>query len=203
MNQVILPYMETKRLILRPINLKDQADIFAYAKDPQVGPSAGWEPHKTIKDSVDFINYCIKKREYGQPGVFAIIFKENFKLVGTIEIHSFREIKGEIGFVLHPDYWNKGIATEASKAVIVYGFELLNLKRLQYCHFPDNIKSKRVCEKLEFTYEGVLRNKYHLYDGTVLDDVVYSITNQDYENNKLSWLKSFKKDLFIDYTTKK
>jgi RimJ/RimL family protein N-acetyltransferase len=199
MIKLILPYIETKRLILRAIKRSDAIEVFEYAKLPNVGPKAGWEPHKTIEETHEFINYSIKKTDFGQPGLFAIIHKDSSKLIGTIEIHSYKEYKGEIGFVLHPEFWNQGLVTEASKAVIVYGMEILNLRRLEYCHFDDNIPSKRVCEKLEFTFEGILRNKYLLYDGTVLDDITYSIISDDYFNNRISWTKSFKKDLFIDY----
>ena len=195
----MLPYIETKRLILRELKRSDARSIFEYGKLSNVGPNAGWEPHKDEKDTMEFINYSIKKRDYGQPGIFCIINKEDYKLIGTIEIHSYREFKGEIGFVLHPDYWNKGLITEAAKAVIIYGMEILELKRLTYCHFPGNIASKRVCEKLGFTFEGILRNKYLMYDGRVLDDVTYSITAEDYLTGKLPWVNEFKKDLFIDY----
>lgn len=195
----ILPYIETARLILRELKREDEKDLFEYAKLPNVGPEAGWKPHLKIEETRDFINYAIKKKEYSQPGVYSIIYKENMKMIGTIEIHSYKEQKGAIGFVLHPDYWNNGLITEAAKAVIIYGMEVLELKRLEYCHFPHNIASKRVCEKLGFTFEGVLRNKYLLYDGRVFDDVVYSITDLDYKNNKIPWVTRFKKDLFIDY----
>ncbi len=196
MIRVIQPIIQTKRLFLRPIKQYDADSIFEYAKEQNVGPLAGWEPHKTLKNTKDFIDYALRKKDYGQPGVYSIVLKETRKMIGTIEIHSYKEQKGAIGFVLNPKYWNNGYITEASKALIIYAFEVLNLKRLEYCHFPHNIASKRVCEKLEFVFEGILRNKYLLYDGTVLDDVVYSLTDQDYKD--LSWIKSFKEDIFID-----
>ncbi len=89
--------------------------------------------------------------------------------------------------------------TEAAKAVIIYGMEILQLERLTYCHFPHNEASKRVCDKLGFTYEGTLRRKFLLYDGRVLDDVTYSIIREDYYNDLIPWVKQFKKGLFIDY----
>ena len=196
MIRMIQPIIQTKRLILRPLHRNDSTSIFKYAKLETVGPLAGWEPHKTLKDTDDFINYALRKKEYGQPGVYSIILKETSKMIGTIEIHSYKDQKGAIGFVLNPEYWNKGYVTEASKACIIYALEILELKRLEYCHFPHNPASKRVCEKLGFIYEGTLRNKYLLYDGTILDDVVYSLTNTDYES--LDWVKSFKQDIFID-----
>lgn len=194
--KVVQPTIQTQRLILRPIHPHDAPSIFKYAQLQNVGPLAGWEPHVSIKNTEDFIQYALRKRDYGQPGVYSILLKDSFTMIGTIEIHSYKEQKGAIGFVLHPDYWNHGYITEAAKALIIFAFEVLDLRRLEYCHFPHNQASKRVCEKLGFHFEGVLRNKYLLYDGSVLDDVVYSLTNQDYL--ELNWIKSFKQDLFID-----
>ena len=194
-DMVILPVLETKRIKLRPIATSDAQSVFEYAISPLVGPSAGWKPHTDIEESVKFIAYCIKKREFGQPGNYAIILKEESKMIGTIEIHSYKEHKGEVGFVLNPAYWNKGIMTEAAKLLIIYAFEILELKRLSYNHFLDNDVSKRVCEKLEFTYEGILRKKYKHYTGEYIDEAVYSIIDDEYFHNKLSWLKPFKKEL--------
>lgn len=191
--------METNRLILREVKRSDARSIYEYSKDIRVGPNAGWEAHKNEEESLEYILYAMKKRDFGQPGVFAIIHKENYKLIGTIEIHTYKEYKAEIGFVLHPDYWKRGLITEAAKAVIIYGMEILELERLQYGHFKGNEASKRVCEKLEFTFEGILRNKYMMYDGRVMDDVTYSITSNDYLSGKISWVEKFKKVLFIDY----
>jgi RimJ/RimL family protein N-acetyltransferase len=197
-NYIILPIIQTKRLLLRPIKVTDKEAVFSYAKDPKVGPLAGWEPHQSIDDSLKFIEYAIRKREYGQPGVYAMVLKETNEMVGSIEIHSYQVTKAAIGFVLHPNYWNQGFVTEAAKALIIYAMEVLGLRRLEYCHFPHNHASKRVCEKLGFTYEGVLRNKYLMYDGSVLDDVVYSITSEDYTSGKIEWVQETKKHVLID-----
>lgn len=191
----LLPILETKRLILRPIQKEDAHSVFVYATNPDVGPNAGWKPHTKIEEAKSFIDYCIKKREFGQPGTYAIVHKETKKMIGTIEVHSYKEHKGEIGFVLHPDYWNKGLMTEAGKMLVVYAFEILQLERLAYCHFIGNNRSKRVCEKLEFTYEGTLRKKFRLYTGEAIDEAVYSIIDEDYFQNRLTWLKPFKKEL--------
>lgn len=192
---VLLPILETKRLILRPIERNDAPSVFEYAVHPDVGPNAGWKPHEDISEAIKFIEFCIKKREFGQPGNYAIILKSEDKMIGTIEVHSYKEHKGEIGFVLHPDYWNQGLMTEAAKMLIVYAFEILQLERLSYNHFLGNNRSKRVCEKLEFQFEGILRKKFRRYDGIALDEAVYSIIDTDYFSNKLTWLKTFKNEL--------
>ncbi len=198
LERLILPDITTKRLFLRELRRSDAHDLFEYAMSPKVGPSAGWKPHDTIDETYHFIEYAIKKKDYGQPGVFAIILQATGKMIGTIEIHSYRQYKGEIGFVLNPEYWNQGLMTEAAKAVVIYAMEILKLQRLAYCHFPENIASKRVCEKLGFTFEGVLRDKFLMYDGSLKDDVTYSILLSEYKNGKIEWVNAFKNDVFID-----
>ncbi|MCK5388511.1 MAG: GNAT family N-acetyltransferase [Candidatus Izimaplasma sp.] len=198
MIKILLPVMETTRLTLRPLSLIDIDDVFEYAQSPLVGPNAGWRPHTSKLESEAFIKYSIKKREFGQPGIYAIVLRKNNKMIGTIEIHSYNQYKAEIGFVLNPDYWAQGIVVEAAKAVIVYGFEILRLKRLQYGYFLFNVRSKRVCEKLEFTKEGILRNKFQNYNGEIIDEVVASITHEDYHSNKIAWIVEFKKGLKVD-----
>ena len=199
MNKVLLPIIKTQRLVLRPLLATDDFAMFDYAKHLDVGPNAGWKPHERISETRDFINYAIKKRDYGQPGIYAITLKNSKIMIGTIEIHSYKEYKAEIGFVLNPQYWNQGYVTEASKAIIIYGFEVLNLKRLQYGYFLFNMRSKRVCQKLEFKEEGIFRNAFQNFDEEILDEVINSITNEDYFNSKLSWLTEFKKTLIVDY----
>lgn len=192
---LLFPTLETKRLILRPIKLTDQEAVFEYARHTKVGPNAGWKPHTDISESIKFIEYCIKKRDFGQPGNYAIVEKESQKMIGTIEVHSYKGHKGEIGFVLHPDFWNRGIMTEAAKMLIIYAFEILEIKRLSYNYFLNNMRSKRVCEKLGFKFEGILRNKFQLYDGTLIDEAVSSLIDTDYNELDLPWLKSFKEEL--------
>lgn len=196
--RILLPTLETKRLLLRPLKMTDGPSIYRYAKDERVGPSAGWKPHRNIEETMKFIQYSIKKRDYGQPGIYAIVLKKTETVVGTIEVHSFHEHKGEIGFVLSPDYWNQGIITEAAKAVIIYAFEVLKLDRLQYGYFLFNNASKRVCEKLGFQFEGILRKKFKLWNGDVIDEAISSITRDDYENKKIPWIQGFN----VDYTIK-
>lgn len=196
--KVLLPILETERLTLRPLSLRDIDDVFEYAKSPLVGPNAGWKPHVSKKETEAFITYSIKKRDFGQPGIYAIEYFSSKKMIGTIEIHSYNQYKAEIGFVLNPDYWGQGIIVEAAKAIIIYGFEILHLKRLQYGYFFFNLRSKRVCEKLGFTEEGILRNKFQNYDGKIFDEVIASITSEDYESNKIKWIEEFKKGLKVD-----
>lgn len=185
-----LPLIETPRLILREIDYSDVYDMFEYARLPEVGPNAGWHPHTSVKDTKDAIDFFISKKRYGQPGVFAITLKDNFKMIGTVELHSYtKNHKAELGYTINPRYWGKGYAVEASKYVIAWGFEELGLKRIECNAFSTNKQSSRVCEKLGLTYEGLRRKGYMLYDGSIHDLECYSITDDEYYQRKAnnSW----------------
>lgn len=177
-----LPVLETSRLILREICEKDINDMFEYAQLPYVGPDAGWEPHRSTSDTKDVIRAYNRKPYYGQLGVYAIILKGINKMIGTCELHSYiSNFKAELGYTINPSYWGKGYAVEASKKIITYGFEKLNLKRIECMCFPNNSQSKRVCEKLKLRYEGYRKKAYQLYDGSIHDLECYAITDDEYK----------------------
>ncbi len=176
-----LPIFQTPRLLLRDISVYDAPDMFEYSSSDLVGPNAGWEPHKNVMETAAVINLFIDSKKRGEPGVFAIIDRVNNKMIGTIELYNYKpEFKAELGYALSPKYWGQGIIVEAAMCLITWGFNDLNLKRIEVAAFKDNTKSQRVCEKLGFKKEGVLRNSYMRYDGIVCDKVVYSMTDLDY-----------------------
>ena len=63
--------LETERLILRPFETGDAADLYAYARDPRVGPAAGWQPHESVEESREII-----RTVFSEPGVFAVTLRE-------------------------------------------------------------------------------------------------------------------------------
>jgi ribosomal-protein-alanine N-acetyltransferase len=74
----------------------------------------------------------------------------------------------------------KGLATEATKAVIQYGFEKINLHKVQVCHKSINIPSKKVIQKCGFIYEGTLRDFFYM-DGQYMDRLYYSILRDEFQ----------------------
>lgn len=174
--------LETNRLILRPFALTDLDDLYEYAKSENVGPNAGWPPHESKDTSLEILNSFIDGNQ-----IRAIVLKENNKVIGSIGVHKDykREIIGcrMIGYVLSEDYWGKGIMPEGVKAVIKHLFEEENLQVVSCYHFPFNTQSKRVIEKCGFVYEGTIRCASEMYDGSISDDVCYSITRNDYFTN--------------------
>lgn len=181
MNQKIL---ETQRLILRRFNNDDLYDFYEMAKNPEVGYNAGWKPHESIEESQRILNIFSQSEE-----IYAVVLKENNKAIGSLGIHpdSLRpkilDVKC-IGYVMNSDYWGKGLMTEAVKEVIRYLFEEMGMELLSVAHFVDNYRSKRVIEKCGFKYEGTLRKRIIRFDGSLLDECVYSLTYEEFYANK-------------------
>lgn len=173
--------IETERLILRNWSIDDLDDFYEYAKSKNIGPSAGWKPHSNKEESKKILMSFIKADE-----TWAIEYKENSKVIGSIGLHKDDMRTGVnskmLGYVLSEDYWGHGLITEASKAIINFAFNELNLDVLSVYHFRFNQKSKRVIEKCSFKYEGTLRRGNKLFDGTVVDLVCYSMLKEEYYN---------------------
>jgi putative acetyltransferase len=175
--------LETKRMLLRPWTIEDLDDFYEYAKNPNVGPNAGWEPHKDKEISLEILQSFIEKDE-----VRAIVYKENDKVIGSLGVHSDRKREGVqakmIGYVLSETYWGKGLMSEAVKEAMKYLFEEEKIDIISCYHYPFNSRSKRVIEKSGFRYEGTLRLASKTYDENIYDDVCYSITKEDYFTNR-------------------
>lgn len=183
---VKLPVLYTERLIIRPLSVLDADDMFEYSRTPYVGPSAGWQPHSSVSETIVVIRNLIAIRTPSDLGVWAITLKETGKMIGTIELYNHVPLfKAELGYALNPKYWGMGIVPEAVNEVLSFGFEYLALKRIEAGAFLDNEQSKRVCEKTGFSFEGVSRNGYLRYDGKIFDKANYGITIEDYRNKKM------------------
>ncbi|CCV64387.1 GCN5-related N-acetyltransferase [Alteracholeplasma palmae J233] len=146
--------LETKRLILRPWNSSDAESLFEYAKDPDVGPIAGWPPHKSLDESKAVIKNVLNGKE-----CYAICLKENNRAIGSIELKlnghtnmSDKNDECELGYWLGKEFWKNGYMTEAVKELIRYGFEELGMNVIWCGYYDGNIKSKGLQEKCGFTY---------------------------------------------------
>ena len=146
--------LHTKRLFLRPWDEADADDLFEYAKDPNVGPIAGWPPHKSIEESKDVIKNVLSVDE-----CFAICEKENNRAIGAIALKlngttdmTERDDECELGYWLGKPYWGKGYMPEAVKELLRHGFEDLGMTTIWCGYYDGNSKSKRVQEKVGFVY---------------------------------------------------
>ena len=115
----------TQRLILRRWNENDAENLFEYAKDPDVGPIAGWPPHKSVSESLEVI-----KNILCCSACFAICLKPRNLAIGCIELKlngttdmTDRDDECELGFWLGKKFWGQGLMSEAGAEIIRYGFE--------------------------------------------------------------------------------
>ncbi|WP_261134385.1 GNAT family N-acetyltransferase [Bacillus sp. Marseille-Q3570] len=167
-----VPKIETERLILRKITLDDAEDMYSYASDEEVTRFVTWNTHSSSSDTIEFINSFLP--QYDAP--WGIELKENGKCIGTVHFVWWQpEHKAaEIGYVLSKEYWGRGLITEAARAVITFGFESMDLVRIQARCFLENKGSERVMEKLGMSFEGISRKGMYV-KGEHKDLKVYSI----------------------------
>lgn len=172
--------LKTSRLILRDWQPTDADDLFEYAKDPDTGPNAGWQPHQTREESVKIIDYFMQEND-----VWAVVDQKDNKVIGSIGLHHDQHRRNEnarmLGYVIAKAYWGRGYATEAAQAVLQYAFTSLDLELVSVMHFHFNLASKRVIEKCGFRYEGTLRQAIQLFDGRITDDVCYSLLRREWQ----------------------
>lgn len=178
------PKIETDRLILRHMKLSDAKDMYDYAQRSEVTRYLLWAPHESLEYTRSYLKQVERCYRQGTFHDFGVILKENNRLIGTCGFARIDEpnATAEAGYVLNPDYWGNGIATEALSAVIALGFEKKGFNRIESRYMVDNQASRRVMEKSGMTFEGVLRQSIFVRDG--YEDIgVCSILRSDYTPN--------------------
>ena len=177
------PPLLTKRLLLRSLTLEDAQDVQHLAGERDIASTLSNMPHP-YEDGMaeEWIRSCSGKFEKDEALNFAIIRRTDKKLIGEIELRLDRENEsGELGYWIGKPYWNCGYATEAARAVVAYGFEVLKLNRVHAKHFKRNAASRRVLEKIGMCYEGCLRQHVKKW-GNFEDIIGYGMLKADYES---------------------
>lgn len=176
-----MPSIETERLLLRSMSVDDAEGMFAYASDPEVTRYVVWETHGTVDDSRAFLELTVSAYQSGEPAGWGIVHKKDGKFVGTCGVVSWspEHARAEIGYVLARSYWGRGLVTEAVRAMIRFGFERLNLNRIEARCIEENMASARVMEKAGMRYEGTLRQQ-EFVKGAYRDMKYYAILRSEY-----------------------
>jgi len=170
------PELTTGRLLLRKLERTDANDMFFLRSNENVLRYIGREPAKAISDAEEFINKINKAVDENESIFWAIVFlNEPSTVIGTICIWNIKQehFRGEIGYMLHPDHWRKGIMKEAINAVVDYGFTVLGLHSIEALLNPENIASSSVLESTGFVKEGHLRESFY-FNGEFKDEAMYS-----------------------------
>ena len=173
--------LNTQRLLLRPFEAGDAADLYSYAKDPRVGPAAGWPVHTSRENSLEII-----RTVFSVPNVFAVVHRETGRVIGSAGfVGEHRcELPGpddEIGYALHPDFWGQGLIPEAVNELLRYGFEAMALRTIWCNHYDGNRKSQRVIEKCGFRPQFSQRTEVSLLGKWRLTHF-YALTKEEWQS---------------------
>ncbi len=177
-----LPELTTERLTLRKMLVADTADMYEYACRPDVTKYLTWNPHPDREYTREYLQYLGNRYATGMFYDWAIIYEADCKMVGTCGFTSFNctADSAEVGYVLNPSYWGKGIVTEALERVLRFGFEELKLHRIEARFMEGNDRSLRVMEKVGMRFEGILRESM-LIKGSYVNVGVCSILDSEWK----------------------
>lgn len=155
-----IPLLETPRLILRGMRVRDAEDMYAYSCREDVTRYLLWSPHRDIGFTREYLTYIGQRYRTGDFFDWAVVHCESGHMIGTCGFTSFDygADAGEIGYVLNPEYGGQGLATEAVRCVIGFGFGGLHLHRIEARFMQGNDPSRRLMERVGMTFEGWSRD---------------------------------------------
>lgn len=172
--------LENERLLLRELKESDWFDVHRYASQEKVCQYQPWGPN-TTEESKGFVKQVLEdagntpRTRY----VFAITNRTD-EMIGAAELNArdTNNLIGEISYIVNPDYWGQGIATDAARLLIKFGFDQFKLHRIYATCDPRKAASSKVLERSGLSLEGKIREDLWIKDGW-RDSLLYSIL--DYE----------------------
>lgn len=175
-----LPTLLTPRLTLRPVRMSDAEDMYEYSRDPEVARHVLWDAHTSIHQTRNYIRFLIRQYRNASPGTFAIALRDSGKVIGTIGFMWVQtdNRSAEVGYSLSRQYWNQGYMSEALQAIVDFGFDRLNLNRIEAQHECDNPASGHVMQHAGMRREGTLRQRI-FNKGRYVDVDLYAIVRSD------------------------
>lgn len=177
-----MPTLETERLILRKMRPSDRSDMFEYACLDDVTRYLLWQPHSDDEYTLQYLRYIESRYKSGSFYDWAVVLKDSGKMIGTCGFTRFDHESdcAEIGYVINPRYRGMGIAAEAAREVVRFGFDRLALHRIEARFMYGNEASLRVMQKLGMKFEGYHRDAM-LVKGSYRTIGVSSILRNEYE----------------------
>lgn len=180
--------IETERLILRKYTLNDVEAMYNnWGRYNECFEYLPWEPCASIHEAEERIKRWIELYKDNTFYQWCIEPKENKESIGFINLHNIDEdnLSAETTYILSPKFWNKGIMTEALRAVLGYGFEVMGLNRISADYFSGNDGSQKVMIKNNMIYEGTSRERY-CKSGVFYDSIQYAVLKKDWEQKNIS-----------------
>ncbi len=173
--------LRTERLLLRPFSLDDVDDVLAYASDPEWSRFLPVPSPYTLKDAEEFVAKSVLQSADDELG-FAI--ELDGTVIGGIGLRFEAPIQvASLHYSIAREHWNRGLMTEAVRAVVNWGFEASNLAKIYSWADVENIGSWRVMEKIGMTREGTLRSQ-GVNRGVRQDFHYYGILRDEWESRQ-------------------
>lgn len=173
------PTIETERLILRRITFDDAETLFALRTHPDVTRYLDRESDKDVAAVVHLIEQMDIALVAGDGVKWAITKRppntlNSIELIGVITFWRFDKTnhRAEVGYMLHPDEWHRGIMTEAFRAVLDYGFNVLNLHSVEANTSVGNSASQALLLRCGFVQEAHFRENWY-YNDTFYDSLIF------------------------------
>jgi len=156
------PSLETERLVLRPLTSLDLEFVFRHFSDPDVNRYLlDEEPVATLEQAQEIVDFYSPPE--GKPyNRWVIVRKSDLRAIGTCGYHQWQKVhqRAEIGYDLEKASWKQGIMTEALRALLQFGFDHMELNRVEALVYVENEASVRLLERLGFQKEGLLRQYF-------------------------------------------
>ena len=176
--------IETDRLVLRKFEYNDAQNMLDYwVSDPNVQflySEPIYTTHNEVKKLLDEYISSYKNIDYYR---WAIIEKDSSTCIGQIAFFLIDTNNhfGEIEYCIGTSFQKIGYGTESVEAILDFGFNQIDLHKVQVCHKENNLASKALIKKCKFIYEGTLRD-YFFIDGEYVDRLYYSMLKEEYKN---------------------
>ena len=176
-----IPTVTTERLVMRKMLPSDAPDMYEYAQDPIVTRFLLWDPHVNLKFTQSYLKFIQTQYAAGCFFDWALTLAESGKMIGTCGFASIdlENDTGEIGYVINPDFWGAGYATEALQRVMSFGFGVLGMHRVYVRIMSGNLASERVAKKCGMRHEATLYSSL-LVKGEYRTIKIYAILRDEF-----------------------
>lgn len=173
--------LRTARLTLRPLIAEDAGAVFATYSDPEVVRYWSGEPWTGIARAEDYIAGGARDIADGSAMRLGVVLTATGDWLGQVSLHHFdaQNRRCELGYALMRAHWGHGYIGEALDALLGFGFDALDLNRVEADIDPRNLPSRRAVERMGFKEEGLLRERW-LVAGEVCDTVLYGLLRRDW-----------------------
>ncbi len=180
LNLTPFPTLETERCLLRGMQKEDAPEILHLRSHSATMQYLDRDKMKAVEEAEALIQKMNDDLDNNEAISWGIQLKEEDKLIGYIGYWRIMKehYRAEIGYMLHPHYWNKGIMNEVMKKVIPFAFDHLKLHSIEANVNPNNAASIKILEKNGFVREGYFKENYY-YNGRFLDSAIYSLIEPD------------------------